>query len=416
MMRQRITLAFVAATLVLVFAAHGLAQSGASRPRRVNPTPVATPTPTPRNETNAPAASANAARNNTTTPSVRPSANTATSATASSATARAFSLYQQKLYDAALREAKQAAAADPNNSEAFKVAGFAGVALRKYEEAATDLQRALDLQRAAGEEDPNTVAELAQTYVRVEKFDLALPLLVAATTRTGATPDAGMLFFRGLAEYRTGKAADAERSFNAAVKLDPKNSLSLFYLGRMALERKDNDAAVTLLNRATTADARLAEAWTLLTHAYLRRAAASPATAAADRLGAVRASETLARLRPDEASAVLHAQTLIQAEQFARAAAALERFSTLEATQGQTLYLLGLSHSRAKNFPKAAAVLERAAAKSANDVNIYRELGYVYHSSKQYAKALAAYERGLQLAPDDADLKAAAEQVRPFAK
>ena len=122
------------------------------------------------------------------------------------------------------------------------------------------------------------------------------------------------------------------------------------------------------------------------------------------------------RLRPDAASTELHAQALIRTEQFARAATVLERIAASDTTQGSTLYLLGLSHSRAKNFPKAVAALERAAAKTPNDVSIYRELGYAYVSSKLYAKALAAYEKGLQIAPDDADLKAAADQVRPFVK
>ncbi len=413
MMTSKIRLAAIVAFLLSAVSL-SFAQSGASRPRRVNPTPEPTPTPVSRPETTLPTTTgANQTRN---APTSQPAARTSTGA--ANDTTRAYSLYQQKLYDAALKEAKQIAASDPNNSEAWKIAGFAEVALKQYAEAAADLQRALDLQRAAGEEDPNTSDELAQTYVRIEKFDAALPLLVAATTRKGATPDAAMLSLRGLAEYRTGKQTDAERSFNAAIKADPKNSLSLFYLGRLAFERKDNDTAINLLNRATTADTRLAEAWTLLTYAYLRRAEAAPAaaTASADKLSAVRASEALLRLRSDEASTVLHAQALIRAEQYARAATVLERITAADTAGGPTLYLLGISHSRAKNFPKAIAALERAATKTTNDANIYRELGYAYVSTKQYAKALAAYEKGLQIAPDDADLKSAAEQVRPFVK
>lgn len=395
-----------AAAFLLLIAAVAAAQSGASRPRRVSPTPAPTPAPVRRTDTTI---DANASR------SAQAPAGTSAG---TGDIARAYSLYKQNMYDAALREAKQIAAREPNNSEAWKIVGFAESALAQYAPAAADLQHALDLQRAAGEEDADTANELARTYIRLEKFDAALPLLVAATTRRGAQPDAALLSFRGLAEYRTNKPADAERSFNAAVKADPKNSLSLFYLGRIAFERKDNDAAIGLFNRATNADPRLAEGWTLLTYAYLRRAqaATAPAQASADKLSAVRASEALVRLRSDEASTVLHAQTLIQTEQYPRAAAVLERIAASDTAQASTLYLLGISQSRAKNFPKAIAALERAAAKKPDDANIYRELGYAYVSSKQYAKALAAYEKGLQIAPDDADLKAAADQVRPFVK
>jgi tetratricopeptide (TPR) repeat protein len=390
--------------IVLAVASTGAAQSGATRPRRVNPQTVnedAAKQPTP-----SPDAQAN------------PSRTATTLAQSGGDTTRAYALLQQGQFDAAAREARQVAAANPTNGEAWKIVGFAEVGLKQYAEAATDLQKALDLQRAAGGEDENTSDALAQALVRADQFERALPLLVAATSRAGKPADATMLYYRGLAEYRTDKKADAERSFNAAVKADPKNAISLFYLGRMAYERGQADAAIASLNRATAADPRLAEAWTLLTLAYLRRAGEAGDTPKANEnyLSAVRASDALVRLRADESSAALNAQALVGAKQYARAAAVLETVASNANAQGSTLYLLGVAYSRAKNFPKATAALERAAAKSPDDVNVYRELGYAYEVSKQYAKALAAYQKGAQLAPDDADFKEAVERVRPFAK
>ena len=337
---------------------------------------------------------------------------------AATGTAHAYSLLQQKQYTAAAKEAKQIAASNPNDAEAWKIAGFAEMNLKQYAEAAEDLQRALDLQRAAKQEDANTVDALAQAYVLTEKFDRALPLLVTATTRAGAKPEPIMLYYRGIAEYRTGKPADAERSFNQAVKANPKDAAALYYLGQIAYENNRLDEAIAALNRATVNDARLAAAWALLTSAYLRRAASAtiPAKANADYLSAVRAGEGLTRIRTDAEAATLYGQALIAAQQYARAATVLDRVATSSDVKGVTLYLLGVAHSRAKNIPKAIATLERAATKTPDDVNIYRELGYAYEVSKQYAKALAAYEKGAQLAPDDADLKGAVERVRPFAK
>jgi tetratricopeptide (TPR) repeat protein len=383
-----------------------LAQSGATRPRRVNPQTV--------NE-------AAAKEQPSATPDARagdalPTA--ATPAQSANDTTRAYALLQQGQFDAAAREARRIAAANPTNGEAWKIVGFAEVGLKQYAEAATDLQKALDLQRAAGEADPNTEDKLAQSLVLSEQFERALPLLVAATSRPGKAPDATMLYSRGLAEYQTKKIAEAERSFNAAAKADPKNAAALFYLGRIAFDRGQPDAAVAALNRATAADPRLAQAWTLLTVAYLRRAAEAGDTPKANEsyLNAVRTSDALVRLRADESSAALNAQALVGAKQYARAAAVLETVASGANAQGPTLYLLGVAYSRAKNFPKATAALERAAAKSPDDVNVYRELGYAYEVSKQYAKALAAYQKGAQLAPDDTDFKEAVERVRPFAK
>ena len=334
-------------------------------------------------------------------------------------TSHAYQLLQQKQFAAAAAEAKAIAAQFPNDSEAWKIAGFAELSLKQYGPAIDDLQKARDLQEVAKRQDPNTDDALAQALVLSEKFDRALPLLVVATTRPGATPDPSLLYFRGLAEYKTGKPLDAERSFTAVVKLNPKDTLSLFYLAQLALGKNDLDGAIASLNRATVNDPRFAAAWALLTSAYLRRAALNvdeAEKAKADYLGAVRAGEGLIKVRTDAEAVTLFGQALIGSEQYARAAAALERATLEPDAKGVTFYLLGIAQSRAKNFPKAIAALQTAAQKSPEDVNVYRELGYAYEITKQYAKALAAYQKGLSLAPGDSDFKEAAERVRPFAK
>lgn len=428
---SRIILGVVA---VLVWAAVGSAQSGATRPRRVNSQPTASDTGNTGRNTR-PQPSQQRSRQPADEPLLTPvpttstgtsagstgAGTTSTGSTASASradTSHAYALLQQKQYTAAASEAKQLAAANPSDSEAWKIAGFAEYNLKQYTEAASDLQRALDLQRAAGQEDANTVKGLAQSYFLDKKFEQALPLLVAATTRKDDAPDALMLYYRGVAEYQTGKAADAERSFNAVVKADPKNAGALYYLGQIAYQRNDFDSAIAALNRAALNDARVASVWELLTVAYLRRAAAQSVSAKADAdyLGAVRAAEGLWRLQTDERAATLYGQALVGAKQYARAATVLERAAANENAQGPVLYLLGTAYVNAKNFPKAIQVLERAAAKTPDDVNTYRLLGYSYEVSKQYAKALGAYEKGLALVPGDADLKESAERVRPFAK
>ncbi|HEX8096867.1 MAG TPA: tetratricopeptide repeat protein, partial [Pyrinomonadaceae bacterium] len=262
MKRQNLFRAAGLVSALAVCAALAQAQSGSTRPRRVNPVSSA-----PSDE--------GSARTTTTTTTPGQPANTSTTASTGAArsdTSRAYSLLQQKQYAAAAAEAKKIAAANPQDSEAWKIAGFAEFSLKQYAEAASDLQRALDLQRAAKQEDANTVDALAQAYVLAEKFGEALPLLVTATTRKGGAPDPALLYYRGVAEYRTGRAQEAERSFNLAVKANPKDAASLYYLGQIAYARGDMDAAIAALNRATVTDARLASAWGLLTTAYLRRA------------------------------------------------------------------------------------------------------------------------------------------------
>lgn len=345
---------------------------------------------------------------------VKPVVNTVASAD----TAHAYALLEQKQFLAAAKEAKDLAGRYPNDPEAWKIAGFAELNLKQYSEAASDLEKAVDLQHRTKQEDPNTESALGQAYVLAEKYQEALPFLVAATNRNTAQPDSLMLYYRGIAEYKTGKTADAEKSFNGVVKLNPKDSLSLFYLGQISLAKNDLDGAIAALNRATVNDARLSGAWTLLTSAYLRRAATSTdqAKADADYLNAVRAGEGLIKLRTDVEAITLFGQALIGSKQYARAAAALERATTGADATGVTFYLLGVAHSRATNFPKAILALESAAKKSPDDVNVYRELGYAYEVTKQYAKALGAYQKGSSLAPGDTDFKQSIDRVKPFAK
>jgi tetratricopeptide (TPR) repeat protein len=333
-------------------------------------------------------------------------------------TKHAYLMLEQKQFAAAAKEAKDLAALHPNDPEAWKIAGFAELNMKQYADAAKDLEKAVELQRQSKQEDPNTESALAQAYVLSEKYQEALPLLTAATARDANKPDPLMIYYRGVAEYKTGKTGEAEKSFNSVVKLNPKDSLSLFYLAQIALAKNDLDGAITSLNRATVNDARMTGAWTLLTSSYLRRAAMSsdPAKAEEDYLNAVRSGEALIKLRTDAEAVTLFGQALIGSKQYARAAAALDRAAAAQDATGVTFYLLGVAHSRAANFPKAIAALEMAAKKSPDDVNIYRELGYAHEITKQYAKALAAYQRGAALAPNDPDLKESIERVKPFAK
>ena len=345
---------------------------------------------------------------------VRPVANTVAPAD----TKHAYLLLEQKQFAQAAKEARELAESHPNDPEAWKIAGFAELNLKQYAEAVKDLEKAVELQRTAKQDDPNTESALGQAYVLSEKYQEALPLLTAAINRNPNQPDSMLIYYRGISEYKTGKTADAEKSFNQVVKLNPKDSLSLFYLAQIGLAKNDLDGAIANLNRATVNDARLTGAWTLLTSAYLRRAATStdPAKAYADYLSAVRAGEGLIKLRTDAEAVTLFGQALIGSKQYARAAGVLERATTAPDATGVTFYLLGVAHSRAQNFPKAIAALESGAKKSPDDVNVYRELGYAYEVTKQYAKALAAYQKGSSLAPSDPDLKESIERVKPFAK
>src|SRR5215813_1329375 len=124
---------------------------------------------------------------------VKPVANTVAPAD----TKHAYLLLEQKQFAAAAKEAKDLAAQHPNDPEAWKIAGFAELNLKQYNEAAKDLEKAVDLQHKTNQADPNTESALGQAYVLGEKYQEALPLLTAAT-RSGSQSDALMIYYRGI--------------------------------------------------------------------------------------------------------------------------------------------------------------------------------------------------------------------------
>src|SRR5215216_7962779 len=253
MCRTMLVQRFISVSAIFLLLAAAI-QAQSTRPRRANRQPAQT-TKTPANDpllrpepTPSPTARRTSSKDSLLdVQPVRPVANTVAPAD----TKHAYLLLEQKQFAAAAKEAKDLAATHPNDLEAWKIAGFAELNLKQYAEAAKDLEKAVELQRRAKQEDPNTESALGQAYVLSEKYQEALPLLVAETDRNASKPDALMIYYRGVSEYKTGKIADAEKSFNQVVKLNPKDSLSLFYLAQIALAKNDLDGAISNLNRAT---------------------------------------------------------------------------------------------------------------------------------------------------------------------
>src|ERR1044071_6487356 len=134
---------------------------------------------------------------------VRPVANTVAPAD----TKHAYLLLEQKQFAAAAKEARDLATQHPNDPEAWKIAGFAELNLKQYTDAITHLEKAVDLQHKSNQADPNTESALGQAYVLSEKYQEALPLLTAAINREPNKPDAVMIYYRGISEYKTGKTA-----------------------------------------------------------------------------------------------------------------------------------------------------------------------------------------------------------------
>src|ERR1044072_6436141 len=156
MCRPTLVQRFISVGAIFLLAAAAI-QAQTTRPRRTNKQttqttrtpaeePLLRPEPTP-----SPTARRSSSANDSLldVKPVRPFANTVAPAD----TKHAYLLLETKQFAAAAKEAKDLTESHPNDPEAWKIAGFAELNLKQYTEAVTHLEKALDLQRQAKQDD-----------------------------------------------------------------------------------------------------------------------------------------------------------------------------------------------------------------------------------------------------------------------
>ena len=152
-----------------------------------------------------------------------------------------------------------------------------------------DMDGAESAARAARAANPNDVRVLYVLGVALEArnaFDEALPVLEQASRL--APDNASVQYQYGGALDRTGRTADAEKTFRRIIEKNPRNAAALNYLGYMLAERGESlDEAIGLIQRALDIEPENPSFLDSLGWAYLRQGktdlADRPLTAAADR-------------------------------------------------------------------------------------------------------------------------------------
>ncbi len=335
---------------------------------------------------------------------------------------RAVSLYKQGQFREAITEFQKVLAEYPDHSDSWKFIGLSYYQLKEYQSAVEPLDKALALKRKENRVDPDLYRALGQSYLALNKYDIALPHLEAlAKIQANVAVNFHLL---GVAYSNLNRPEEAATAFSKASKLDPKDGDSWYYMGVQQFRGGKYDEAIVSLRNGLIAEPKNTEMLGLLAESMLRQAANQTderkANAAFEEV--VRVATTLKTLKDDAAAEELLGRAYLALKKYSQAEAALAKAlaQTLEATKqpAAALYFnLGFALAQTKSWPRAVEMFTNADRLNPGDVNTLYYLGFVYENLRRYPQALDAYARGYEASGrSNADIKASIDRVTPLAK
>lgn len=168
----------------------------------------------------------------------------------------AIGYYQQQQLPVALDEIKQALLADPNFAEAYSMRGLIYMDMGEARLAEDNFQHALRLQPQNPDFNNNYGWYLCQNG----RAEQSISYFEAALRSRAYQSPAMALSNAGVCSLRMNKAAEAERYFNEAFRLDPGNVSANINLAKLFFDRGDLEKSRFYIARAIRADNLSAEA------------------------------------------------------------------------------------------------------------------------------------------------------------
>ncbi|MDQ3010788.1 MAG: tetratricopeptide repeat protein, partial [Acidobacteriota bacterium] len=158
---------------------------------------------------------------------------------------RAVSLYKQAQYREAIAEFQKVLAEYPEHADSWKFVGMSYYQLKEYQSAIEPLDKALALKRKDNRLDPDLFRALGQSYLALNKYDIALSHL---ETLTKMQADVAVNFhLLGVAYSNLNRPEEAATAFSKASKLDPKDGDSWYYMGVQQFRGGKFDEAIASL-------------------------------------------------------------------------------------------------------------------------------------------------------------------------
>jgi tetratricopeptide (TPR) repeat protein len=236
----------------------------------------------------------------------------------------------------------------------FYYTGFSYYQLKQYDKAIPALTRYISLSEKLQEKlDPTARAALGRSYIFTEKFNEAIPVLLASNN--DMKTNANNYYYIGYAYQRLGRTEQAIAALNQGLTVDPKEVDILSLLGDLYLaQSKQNPQALKQ---------------------------------------AISVGERLVAVRNDERAWAMLGQSYLLDKQYAKAAPLLDKYVRAHKDSSSAWINLGIAYSRSSQWKPAAEALEQGSKLAPTNVGVLLELGYVYESDKLSDKALNAYQR-----------------------
>ncbi|MDX2034011.1 MAG: tetratricopeptide repeat protein [Blastocatellia bacterium] len=328
---------------------------------------------------------------------------------------RAVSLYKQGQFRESIAEFKRVLSEYPDHSDSWKFIGLAYYQLQEYQPAIEPLEKAIALKRKEGRSDPDLYRAVGQAHLSLKSYEKALPWFeMLSRTQMNVAANFYML---GVTYSNLNRAEEAAEAFQKAVKLDPKDGDSWYFLGAQNFRNGKMTEAIAALRSGLAAEPKNVEMLGLLTESLLRQGAAETDERKAAALfdEAVRLSTTLRGMKEDAGALELQGRALLAVRKFMAAETALTK--AYEATKQPSAALcfnLGFALAQTKAWTRSSEMLAAADKLNPGDVNTLYYLGFVYENMRRYAPALDAYTRAYEASGrSNDDLKASIERVTP---
>lgn len=206
-------------------------------------------------------------------------------------------------------------------------------------------------------------------------------------------PEEAYLYYHlGYAQLKNNQFDAAAKSFDAGIKLDPKEAINYAGKGHLSmLKNRPADAKVNLDKALDMSKSKRVPELKAVAEAYLTNA-----KFAGDAVALLLKAKSV---RNDAEIEILLGEAYLLQNQAGSAVSAYEHAASMEPKNGKPLYRIGLIYAR-PNPAESQRYFEKAVAADPEFTYAYDELIDIYYQQKQVDKAIAAAEQFQKLSSD----------------